>query len=89
MWPNNSVLGGIDEFRQSRLGFDILNGIDTAKLYPYTGSKKVSGRKGEEEQKENTGDEKGFSTFLWCVYSPLFSLFFFTTILCGVFFYVA
>lgn len=68
MWPNNSVLGGIDEFRQSRLGFDILNGIDTAKLYPYTGSKKVSGRKGEEEQKENTGDEKGFSTFLWCVY---------------------
>ena len=43
MWPNNSVLGGIDEFRQSRLGFDILNGIDTAKLYPYTGSKKVSG----------------------------------------------
>ena len=56
----NSVLGDIDEFRQSRLGFDILNGIDTAKLYPYTGSKKVSGRKGEEEQKENTGDEKGF-----------------------------
>ena len=60
MWPNNSVLDGIDEFRQSRLGFDILNGIDTAKLYPYTGSKKVSGRKGEEEQKENTGDEKEF-----------------------------
>ena len=49
MWPYNSVLGGIDEFRQSRLGFDILNGIDTAKLYPYTGSKKVSGRKGEED----------------------------------------
>lgn len=31
------------------LGFDILNGIDTAKLYPYTGSKIVSGGKGEED----------------------------------------
>ena len=29
----NSVLDSIDEFRQSRLDFDILNGIDTAKLY--------------------------------------------------------
>ena len=48
MYPDNSVLSSIDEFRQSRLGFGILNGMDTAKLYPYTGSKKVSGRKGEE-----------------------------------------
>ena len=48
MWSNNSVLGGIDEFRQSRLGFDILNGIDTAKLYPYTGSKKYR----EEKEKK-------------------------------------
>ena len=72
MRPNNSVLSSIDEFRQSRLGFDILNGIDTAKLYPYTGSKKVSGRKEEGEQKENTGDEKEFSTFLWCAKHTIF-----------------
>ena len=55
MWPYNSVLGGIDEFRQSRLGFDILNGIDTAKLYPYTGSKKVSGREEKKDKKKTQG----------------------------------